>query len=231
MAEQPGRVERAVSSVLDNASRLQAPAVEKYVWRLRRAHPEESPQQIVTRLEKMFLNAVTSSGGAAGATAAIPGVGTVASVAAIGGETAFFLEAAALLTLSVASVHGISVTDHERRKALVLAVALGDSGKEIVQRSLGRTGNVGKMLSAGIPGGANLSGLNKRLISSFVRKFAARRGAVMLGTLLPAGIGAAVGGAGNRALGKTVVGNARDAFGPPPPDWPADSPPVVAEPR
>ncbi|SFA41272.1 Recombinase zinc beta ribbon domain-containing protein [Rhodococcoides kroppenstedtii] len=170
MGEQPGRVERAVSLVLDNGSRLQAPAVEKYVWRLRRAHPEESPEQIVARLEKMFLTAVTSSGGAAGATAAIPGVGTVASIAAIGGETAFFLEAAALLTLSVASVHGISVTDHERRKALVLAVALGDSGKEIVQRSLGRTGNVGKMLSAGIPGGANLSGLNKRLISSFVKK-------------------------------------------------------------
>ncbi|NIL81387.1 hypothetical protein [Rhodococcoides kroppenstedtii] len=231
MAEQPGRVERAVSSVLDNASRLQAPAVEKYVWRLRRAHPEESPQQIVTRLEKLFLGAVTSSGGAAGATAAIPGVGTVASIAAVGGETAFFLEAAALLTLAVASVHGISVTDHDRRKALVLAVALGDSGKEIVQRSLGRTGNVGKMLSAGIPGGANLSGLNKRLITKFVQKFAARRGAVMLGTMLPAGIGAAVGGAGNRALGKTVITNAREAFGPPPAAWPDASAPPVEPPR
>lgn len=231
MAEQPGRVERAVSSVLDNASRLQAPAVEKYVWRLRRAHPGESPQQIVTRLEKLFLNAVTSSGGAAGATAAIPGVGTVASIAAVGGETAFFLEAAALLTLSVASVHGISVTDHDRRKALVLAVALGDSGKEIVQRSLGRTGNVGKMLSAGIPGGANLSGLNKRLITKVVQKFAARRGAVMLGTMLPAGIGAAVGGAGNRALGKTVITNAREAFGPPPAAWPDASAPPVEPPR
>ncbi|SFA41153.1 hypothetical protein SAMN05444374_10233 [Rhodococcoides kroppenstedtii] len=64
-----------------------------------------------------------------------------------------------------------------------------------------------------------------------VGKFAARRGAVMLGTLLPAGIGAAVGGAGNRALGKTVIGNARDAFGPPPQDWPAGNRPVATGPR
>ena len=224
MAEDPGRVEKALVTILDNGSRLQGPAVEKYVWRIRRAHPTESPAQIIGRLEKTFLNAVTGSGGAAGATAAVPGIGTVASVAAVGTETAFFVEASALLTLSVAAVHGIAVHDHEQRRALVLAVALGESGREIVGKTLGR-GNVGRVLTAGIPG-ANLGSLNKRLVRKFVAKYAAKRGAVMLGTLLPAGIGAVIGGAGNRALGKGVITNARDAFGPPPARW-QDAPGVV----
>ncbi|KIQ17158.1 membrane protein [Rhodococcus sp. MEB064] len=224
MADDPGRLEKALVSILDNGSRLQGPAVEKYVWRIRRAHPEDSPAQIVERMEKTFLTAVTGSGGAAGATAAVPGVGTVASVAAVGAETAFFVEASALLTLSIAAVHGIAVHDHEQRRALVLAVALGESGREIVGKTLGR-GNIGKVLTSRIPG-ANLGGLNKKLIQKFVTKYAAKRGAVMLGTMLPAGIGAVVGGAGNRVLGKGVVKNAREAFGPPPLRW-QDAPGVV----
>lgn len=218
MAADSGRIEKALVSILDNGSRLQGPAVEKYVWRIRRAHPDESPAQIVERLEKIFLKAVTGSGGAAGATAAVPGVGTMASVAAVGAETTFFVEASALLTLSVASVHGISVEDHEQRRALVLAVALGESGRQIVHRSLGSPGNIGRVITSATPG-KNLGNLNQMLLKKFVAKFAAKRGAVMLGTLLPAGIGAVIGGTGNRALGRGVVKNARETFGAAPARW------------
>jgi hypothetical protein len=48
-----------------------------------------------------------------------------------------------------------------------------------------------------------------------------RRGALMFGKMLPVGIGAAVGGAGNRIIGKKIVRNARQAFGVPPARWPA----------
>ncbi|MGB3769632.1 MAG: hypothetical protein WBA00_00680 [Rhodococcus sp. (in: high G+C Gram-positive bacteria)] len=223
-ADKAGRVEKALVSILDNGSRLQGPAVDKYVWRIRRMHPDESPAQIVERLEKLFLNAVTGSGGAAGATAAVPGVGTIASVAAVGAETAFFVEASALLTLSVAAVHGVAVHDHEQRRALVLAVALGETGREMVGKTIGR-GSIGTVITSALPG-ANLGNLNQRLLRKFVAKYAARRGAVMLGTLLPAGIGAVVGGAGNRTLGKGVVKNAREAFGSPPARW-QDAPGVI----
>jgi hypothetical protein len=43
----------------------------------------------------------------------------------------------------------------------------------------------------------------------------------MLGKMLPVGIGAAVGGAGNRLVGKKIVRNARGAFGVPPARWPS----------
>ena len=220
MAGNGGPVEKVLVSVLDNGSRLQAPAVARYVEWVRRSHPGESPAQIIERMEKMFLLAVTGSGSAVGATAAIPGVGTVASIAAVGAESAFFLEAAALLTLAVASVHGISAADHQQRRALVLSVALGESGMEIVQKATGVTAkNWASAITSRIPG-PTMKGMNSRLVRKFITKYAARRSALVLGKLVPAGIGAAIGGAGNRAIGKGVVKNAREAFGPAPARWP-----------
>ncbi|ELB85955.1 hypothetical protein Rwratislav_47400 [Rhodococcus wratislaviensis IFP 2016] len=213
-------MEKVLVSVLDNGSRLQAPAVARYVEWVRRSHPGESPAQIIERMEKMFLLAVTGSGSAVGATAAIPGVGTIASIAAVGAESAFFLEAAALLTLAVASVHGVSAVDHQQRRALVLSVALGESGMEIVQKATGVTAkNWASAITSRIPG-PTMKGMNNTLVRKFITKYAARRSALVLGKLVPAGIGAAIGGAGNRAIGKGVVKNAREAFGPAPARWP-----------
>lgn len=214
-----GRVEQAIASLLDNGTRLQGPAVEGHVSRLRRAHPDESPQQIVDRLERMFLTAVTGSGGAVGAAAAIPGIGTAGSLAAVGAETMFFLEASALFTLAVASVHGIPVENHDRRRALVLSVALGSAGMEIVEKAVGATTkNWGSLLSGKLPT-QTMTGMNQTLLRTFVTKYAAKRSALILGKLVPAGIGAAIGSAGNRTIGKGVIANARDAFGPAPTQW------------
>ncbi len=210
-------LEKAVVSLLDNGSQLQAPAVAKYVERLRRAHPGESPAQIVERLERQYLTTVTGSGTAVGATAAIPGIGTITSIAAMGAETAFFLEASAVFTLAVAAVHNIAPEDAERRRALVLAVVLGESGMEIVEKSVGHSAkNWGTLLANRIPG---LSSMNDSLLKRFVVQFLAKRSALMVGKVIPAGIGAAIGGFGNRALGKTVIANAHGAFGSAPQSW------------
>jgi hypothetical protein len=212
-------LEKAVVSGLDNASQLQAPAVAKYVERLRRAHPVESPAQLVGRLERQYLTTVTGSGTAVGATAAIPGVGTFTALAAMSAETAFFLEASALFTLAVAAVHGIAPEDKERRRALVLAVVLGESGMEIVEKNVGRSAkNWGDLLANKIPG---ISAMNDSLLKRFVVQFLAKRSALMVGKVIPAGIGAAIGGFGNRTLGRRVIGNSHQAFGPAPAAWPA----------
>lgn len=215
-----GRLERSLVAILDNASRLQGPAVEKYVAYMRRAHPNDTPAQLIERLENRFILAVTGSGSAVGGAAAIPGLGTVASLAAVGAETAFFIESSALLTLSVASVHGIPVHDHQQRRALVLAVALGESGMQIVQKTVGSSAkNWGPLVMSRIPGGA-MTNMNKSLVKKFVQKYLAKRSALLFGKLLPAGIGAVIGGAGNRVIGKGVVRNSREAFGPAPRSWP-----------
>lgn len=213
-----GALEKAVVEALDHGSRLQAPAVAKYVARLRRAHPDESPAQLVARLERQYLLAVTSSGSAVGASAAIPGVGTIAALAAVSAETTFFMEASALFTLAVAAVHGVRPENTEQRRALVLAVVLGDSGMEIVQKSVGTSAkNWGTVFANKIPG---LSGMNDSLLKRFVVRFITKRAALMAGKVVPAGIGAVIGGVGNRALGKATVNNARKAFGPAPAYFP-----------
>ncbi|GAA2069223.1 hypothetical protein [Williamsia deligens] len=209
----------AIVGVIDRAQRLQAPAVAAYVRRLRSAHPDESPAQVIARVERRYLTTVISSGGAAGATAAVPGVGTLASIGAIGAESAFFIEASALLALAVAEVHGIPVADADRRRTLVLAVVLGEEGVLALGKALGSRNNPLGRLAGGSLNGPALRSLNKTLLKRVVKKYAARRAPLMVGKMLPAGVGAAVGGAGNRALGKRIIANARDAFGPPPAAW------------
>lgn len=209
-----------LGSVIDRAARLQGPAVAKYVAGLRKDHPDESPAQIITRLEKRYLLTVTGTGGAAGATAAVPGVGTIAAIGAVGAETVVFMEASALYALAVAEVYGIAPEDRELRKTLVLAAVLGDAGIGALRGTIGAKN--ASLLSlkrnpTQIPG---LGSLNKQLMKMFSRRFFMKKAPLLMGKLLPAGIGAVVGAGGNRALGKSVVTNSRQAFGPVPTTWP-----------
>ncbi|MFI5779060.1 hypothetical protein [Nocardia sp. NPDC051570] len=207
-------VEKMVRSLLDNASRLQAPAVGRYVAKLRRTYPQDNPAQIIARLERRFLLMVTASGTTVGAIAAVPGIGTILSLFAMTAETAFFLEASAVFTLAVAAVHGIVLEDKERRRTLVLGVALGESGMEAVQQGVGHSAkNWPDLLANRIPG---IRGMNDGLLKRFVVQLITKRAVLMFGKVLPAGIGAVIGGFGNRVMGRSVVRNARKAFGPAP---------------
>lgn len=221
--EPPSKVERAVTSAIDKGARLQAPAVERYVAWMRSKHPADSPTQIVRRMEKMFLLTVTGSGSAVGATAAVPGVGTVAAIAAVGAESLFFLEASALLTLAVASVHSIPLTDQQQRRALVLSVALGDAGMEVVRRATGASGANWVNGLNGKMSGTAMASMNSTLVRKWITKYAAKRSALIVGKLIPAGIGAVIGGVGNRAIGHRVIGHSRTAFGPAPAAWQDDT--------
>lgn len=222
-AETPSRAVALVTRIVEKAHRLQEPAVTKYVARLRAKHPEDSPEQIIRRLESRFLNTVTASGAAVGATAAIPGVGTVTAITALSADTALFIEASALLALATAEVYGISPQETERRRALVLAVAMGEEGIAALGKVAGTRGTeaVARLAGNGLSA-KTLAGLNKSLTKKLVKKFAIRRAPILAGKLIPGGIGAAVGGAGNRALGTLVLRNARGAFGPPPRFWDID---------
>ncbi|EGD56666.1 hypothetical protein [Gordonia neofelifaecis] len=212
-----------LTGLIDKAQRLQQPAVAKYVRRIRRKYPDEGPEQVIRRLEKHYLRTVTASGGAVGATAAVPGVGTLTAVSAITAESALFIEASALLALAIAEVHGIAPTDGERRKALVLAVALGEEGATVVGKALGARSSdaIAKLGVPGIPG-ANLNTINRALGNKFIKKFTIGKAPVVMGKLVPGGIGAVIGGVGNRALGSRVIRNSREAFGPPPHFWDVD---------
>ena len=181
-----------------------------------------APAEIVTKLEKRFLSVVTAGGAAVGGTATLPGVGTLAALSAAAGETAVFLEATALFVLALASVYGIPLDHRERRRALVLAVLVGDNSKTGVAELIGPGRTSGAWVSESVASLPlpTVSKLNSRMLKYFVRRFTLKRGALLLGKLLPVGIGAIIGAVGNRLVGKKIVRNARTAFGPPPTRWP-----------
>jgi hypothetical protein len=221
--EDPSAAAKALSAILERSTRVQAPAVKAYVDRLRSQRPDATPAETITRLEKHYLATVMASGAAVGSAAAFPGIGTLTALSAVAGETVVFLEATSLFVLAVAEVHGIPADHKERRRALVLAVLVGEDSKHAVADLLGSGRTSGAWLSDGaatLPLPA-VSQLNSRLVRFFVKKYTLKRGAMALGKMLPVGIGAVVGGVGNRLMGKKIISNARKAFGPPPPRWPA----------
>jgi hypothetical protein len=220
--DHPSAAARVLSHIIERSSRVQAPAVKAYVDRLRQANPDATPADIVTKLEKHYLAAVMASGAAVGSAAAFPGIGTLAALSAVAGESVVFLEATAVFVLAVAEVYGIPADHRERRRALVLAVLVGEDSKRAVADLIGPGRTSGAWLSEGaasLPLPA-LSQLNSRLLKYFVKKYTLRRGALAFGKMLPVGIGALIGGGGNRLMGKKIVANARTAFGPPPVRWP-----------
>ena len=221
--DHPSAAVRALSAIIERGSRVQAPAIKAYVDRLRKANPDATPAEIVTKLEKYYLAAVMASGAAVGSAAAFPGIGTLAALSAVAGETVVFLEATAVFVLAVAEVHGIPADHRERRRTLVLAVLVGEDSKQAIADLIGRGRTSGAWLAEGaatlpLPAVAQL---NSRLLRYFVKRYALRRGALAFGKLLPVGIGAVIGGVGNRMMGKKIVAHARKAFGSPPPRWPA----------
>ncbi len=214
-----GLTARTVGKAFDAAQRSQAGLAQRYVAKLRADHPGESPAQLVARIEKHFLHTVTATGAGTGAAAALPGVGTIAAMAALAGETAVFFDAAAFFALALAEVYGITPREDARRSALILTVCLGEAGLETAGAAIGAKAASLRGIAKGPVSLPSLNGLNKRLMQQFVKRLLRNRAPLVFGKLLPAGIGAVVGGIGNRALGRVIVDNARSAYGPPPRSW------------
>lgn len=217
----------AIGRTLDRVLSVQRPVVLAHIRSIRRGKPDASPTEIIKTLERRYLAAVTTGGALVGATAAIPAVGTVASIALSTAETAGFLEASALFAQSVTEVHGIAVTDPERARTLVMTMILGSAGSDLVEQLAGevvgvapaRTAFWGELVTKNLPKTA-VGSVAKRLRNTFLKKFAASEGAGIVGRAIPFGIGAVVGGVGNHVLGRRVISSSRTAFGPAPRTFP-----------
>lgn len=210
------------TKILDRVIAVQRPVVVAHVNALRRRHPDASPAEIVQILERQYLTAVTTGGAAVGASAVIPGVGMVAALGLSGAETVGLLETTALFAQSITEVHGIALDDPERSRTLVMALILGAPGTQLVKQLAGQaTGGParnafwGEMVTSTLPKQV-VSGIGGKVRDQFIKRFAARQGTSVLGRALPFGIGAAVGGLGNHALGKRVIQASREGFGLPP---------------
>lgn len=222
-----GRSARAMLRLVDRAVRRSGGAGERQVAELRREHPEADPGQLLALLRTRYLRRVARLGGAIGAVAAVPAVGTVTAAALTAGQVTAFLDASADHVAAVATVHGVPVTEVERRRTLLLASLLGAEGARAVEGQLG-LGSLywAKAALTRLPLGTVRS-VNAALTRRLVRWGLTRGGALALGRLAPFGVGAVVGYAGTRAMGTMVIEGVTEAFGPAPDRFPAGPTPLV----
>ncbi len=212
----PRPVERVFDGALQRALTLQEGRVADYVERLRRQRPYAPPAEILRLLEGRYVAGAMAVGAGAGAVSALPTVGTVAGLAGAAAEITAFVEATALFALAAAEVHGVELQQPEQRRALVVALLVGDAAVAGLQRGGARRGSrwsdvVTRRLNA-----QGAKGVNRRLARHAVVTMSRRQGALLLGRALPFGIGMGIGAVGNRMLAREAVRTSRQVFGPPP---------------
>ncbi|MVT26352.1 hypothetical protein [Nesterenkonia alkaliphila] len=219
-----GSLTPSAETWLTRAVTVQRPLVLANLRRLRKAHPTLTNRQLAMQLDKEFKRSMTGGGALIGATSAVPRVGTVTSMGLSVLATGSFLELCALYAQSMAELSGISTEDPQRAKLLVMGIMLGDEGRrllgELSAQADGRgPGPVGSIVpmsslavnSAGSSTMANL--ITNQLKKQFVRRFFIRQGTSMFARAVPYGIGAVIGGVGNRALAKQITSTAHSTFG------------------
>ncbi|WP_084477866.1 hypothetical protein [Nocardia jejuensis] len=212
-------LQKSTELVLRAGTGIQTPLATKYVERLVRKHPSRSPEDIAQGLESRYLLLVTASGTIAGLSAAVPGVGTLVGLGASALDSVFFLEASALYAMSVGTVHGMGSLPIKQRRTLVAGVVLGESGAELLGKGASQSAkDWATAVADKLP---VVRSIDNAMAKRFIVQFIVKRGVLMFGKSLPAGIGAVIGAVGNRALGKSVIANAHRAFGPAPAAWPA----------
>ncbi|MEV4205551.1 hypothetical protein [Nocardia salmonicida] len=197
-------VDKRVVPALDRAAQAQAPVVHRYVGWLGSRHPEEAPVEIVQRLSRQYLLVVTASGVAVGLTAAVPGVGTVLGLAATGVDTVVFLEASSVLSVGAAAAYGLE-PDDSRQAHLMSKVVLGEAGTKVLDETAGH--KKGQWLSVVTDHIPVLASMPNSPAKRFIVNYLVKRTLLLFGTLVPAGIGAVIGGVGNNALGQLVIAN------------------------
>ena len=205
-----------LDDAIDQAVTIPASTIRAHVENLRRRNPEASPQRIIALLTRRYSMFMKSTGGAVGTAAVLPGVGTGVSLALSTADIAAFFTASSAYALAVAEVYGIEVHDVERRRALLLAAVLGDSGARAVAEVSGKpVAAWGTVLLTAMPT-STIRQVNHVLTSRYVKRMVVKQSSLALGRVIPFGIGAAVGVLGGRALSRTVIHQTSRAFGPVP---------------
>lgn len=216
MDSPPGGAQRAVMKLVDQALELQAPLVHGHVARIRSRNPEMDPAAVIKRLNKELRTATISSGAAVGRICRRSWSRDGGCPRPVGRRSVGFMNATALYVLARAEVQGISLRDIERRRTLLMAIMLGDAGAKAVGQVAERTGqHWAKGLVSSIPM-SRIYKINKVLGPNFVTKYGTTRGIIVLGRVIPFGVGAAIGGSANAIFSHGVIRASDKAFGPAP---------------
>ncbi len=168
----------------------------------------------VAAVTEWFTLELTAVGAAAGGVAAMPGVGTVASLAASAADVTWTTTRAAEVVMTMGAVHGhVVATEVERRAWIISVLAFGAAAPAEVARILAQVeAEEARAKARGRLSGGSLAALNQGMVRSVITKWLLKKLATSIGKALPFGIGAAVGGFANRASARTIAHHAQHLF-------------------
>ncbi|GAB3262742.1 hypothetical protein [Arthrobacter pigmenti] len=212
MENREQRTLETTTQLLDSAIQFADRVSKARVERHRRRHPSADTEQLVKLLDRDLIVALTGQGVGVGSAAAAPGVGTAAALVMSGGEAAITMNWTAVYVLALAEVRGIPLADIERKRALMLTVLMGGSGQQAAAKVAGRTG---RFWSSKLVSKVPLSWLrvvNSAMGRNFVTKYGTKQGIVVLGRVVPFGIGAAIGGTMNYVMAQGLIKSAHRVF-------------------
>jgi hypothetical protein len=178
--------------------------------RLREEFPEDSPAELANRLIRRYAKDLAIGGAVAGGAAASPVAGMAVAAASAGMDSAFSLTRLGEMIMEIGLLYGHAPASADQRRTAILAVMAAADGAAI--------GVSGLAARAGSRGGARLI---QRLpvVSAAARpsrraltRLTTARGPWSVTSLVPYGIGAGVGAAGNALLAIAVGRAAKEYF-------------------
>ncbi len=221
IVDEHGRPTPAAQRATLKALTVQRGLVLKNLRRLRRKYP----QDLALRLARQYVRAVSGAGAAAGAVSLVPGAGTIAGFGVSAGAAIGFLELSALYAQSIAELHGMPTHADKNGQAYVMAVLLGREGQNIIRDTADIARGKGSLAATVLvmnSGSGLFDALFSNLRDRFLKRVMSDQAAGVFGRIMPFGVGAIIGGIGNRNMGRAVVRSTYELFGPVPYVFPKD---------
>lgn len=190
---------------LDKVLDIQATRVLKFMDE----NEGTSARKLEKKLAKSLKRTESWEGTAIGATAAVPGAGTIVAGTLAASQMGAHVSHAARYILGIAHLHGFDITDVERRRALFLSVLVGEDASDMILEENYATsiGTFIKSLSA-----SRATSLSLRLARRMAVRSAKRAAATQVTRLAPFGIGALVGHLTGRGLAKQIIKDTHTVF-------------------
>ncbi len=181
---------------------------------VRGTFPEEEPDKLADRIIRRYAKELAIGGAVSGGAAASPVAGVAVVAATAGADATFSAGRISEMIMAIGQVYGhdtVSVSTDDRRAAVAAVMGIADGAAVGMSGLAARAGAKGSArVLRRIPTGpaAPGSGAGRRALT----KLSSTRGPWSLTALLPYGIGAGVGAAGNALLARAVGRAAKEYF-------------------
>lgn len=206
-SEPKGVIAKSFFTAVNKAAAVQGPIIDQYLRSVLGRDENASTSEKQARLDKHFKALATGSGIGTGGLAAVPGIGTIASLATATGESVMLLEACGFYALASAKLNGIDISDEQRRRAIVMLAVSGASDADLVKALTEKNAVAGvrSIRSLTKAGGRDMLQVNNIIGRIALKQVRKRFGGALLGKLMPFGVGVVLGARANRKMADQMI--------------------------